>query len=206
MTSRRMFFSLLLTLVVASVALVGCGRDQNSTVTAPESGRIADNDQLQTQASAADVQWWRNLSQADRNMIILQRAYRDNGQYVGLNCKMWAQKVVSDASRGVVTLPQTLPTAEGWYYTYSPYLVGMSGGIRSVQPGTIIQMRYKWASGTITVHTMFVTWRSSTAFGVIESNVPAGSLTVGTRNNAALSFSDFERNVQQYSCYYVIGG
>jgi hypothetical protein len=123
-----------------------------------------------------------------------------------MNCKVWAQKVVSDASRGVVTLPQTLPTIEGWYYAYSPYLVGMSGGIRSVQPGTIIQMRYKWNSGAITVHTMFVTWRSSTAFGVIESNVPAGSLKVGTRNNAALSFSNFEQNVQQYSCYYVIGG
>lgn len=41
MTSRRLFFSLLLTVLVGSLTLVGCSSDQES-VTAPETGRITD--------------------------------------------------------------------------------------------------------------------------------------------------------------------
>ncbi|MFH0873221.1 MAG: hypothetical protein V1846_00020 [Candidatus Komeilibacteria bacterium] len=106
-----------------------------------------------------------------------------------------------DASRGVVTLPQTLPDASGWYLAYSRYLVSMSGGITNVQPGWIVQMRYRWNNGTVTPHTFIVTWRSSTAFGVIESNV-ASTNTVGQRT---LTFADFQRNAVAYSCHYVIG-
>ncbi len=202
MTSCRLFFSLMLIFVIGITALVGCNGDQQS-ITAPEhsSGREIAEGQLQPQATAANIQWWRNRTQAERNMLILERAYRDLNQNVGVQCKPWVDdRVVRDASRTVVDIPATLPDAFGWYYGYSPYLHN-GGGIRNVQPGWIVQMRYRWSSYT-GPHTFIISWKSSTHFGVIESNVKASN-TVGERT---LSFTEFEQKAERYTCYYVTGG
>ena len=113
----------------------------------------------------------------------------------------WARKVVLEASRGVVNLPAPLPDASGWYYGYSPYLVGMSGGIRSATQGTIVQLNWRLSSGAITPHTMIVNSRSSSGVYVIEANWTAGYVKYRW-----ISFSEFDARAVRYSCYTVIGG
>ncbi len=155
----------------------------------------------------ADAAWWRSLSQAARNQAIVERAYQNLGQNVGMNCKEWARWVVRDASRGTVNLPPTLPTDSGWYFGYSPYLVGMSGGIRSVASGWIVQSIWHLYSNRThawynTPHTMIVLGRGGDGVYVIECNwVAAG--TVGAR---WITFSEFDSKVIAHSSYYVTGG
>lgn len=153
----------------------------------------------------ADRAWWRSLSQGARNQAILDRAAKDIGKYVGLNCKKWVQKVVPEASRGVVTIPQTLPYADGsgWYWDYSPYVVGMSGGIRAVQPGWIIQMNWLLGEGW-TPHTAIVVGKTSTGVYLIESNwcnPPCYKV-----NLRWVSFTDFDAKAFRYTVYYITGG
>lgn len=206
---KRKFYllaSLLLALGLLSL-MVGCDRKEQ-TVTAPVEVAQVDQPDLSAPSEqgekATDAQkvWWRSLSQAARNQAIIERAWRDNGRYVGLNCKEWVRKVVYDASKTVVNLPATLPNASGWYFASSPYLVGMSGGIRSAQPGWIVQTNWKLRDGTTTPHTLIVTARGSTGIYIIESNW-CSSYAVCER---FVSFATFESQVPRYTCYYVIGG
>lgn len=151
----------------------------------------------------ADRAWWRSLSQGVRNQAIVDRAAQDIGKYVGLNCKRWVQDIVPQASHGVVTIPQTLPYADGsgWYWGYSPYVVGMSG-IRAVRPGWAVQMNWILSNGTWTPHTFIVIGVTSSGMYVAESNW-AKSLSVTTRY---VSFTEFEVKAFRYSVYYITGG
>lgn len=163
---------------------------------------VGDQPKDQPQAvSEADRVWWRSLTQAQRNSAIACRGELDIGRYVGQNCKEWTRTAVLGASHGVVSLPQTLPDAYGWYWAYSPYLVGMSGGIRSVQRGWMVQMRWRKNNGAITPHTFIIRSRDASGISVVECNWTP--LTVTTR---WISFSEFESRVTNYSCHYAIGG
>lgn len=147
---------------------------------------------------------WSSMTQAERNMAILYRADRDNGRYVGLNCKEWVRRVLLDASGGLVYLPQTLPNESGWYFAYSRYLVGMCGGIRYVNQGWIVQMNWRRTDGVIIPHTLIIAGRSPSGIYVIESNWCMNNcMTVAYR---WISFTDFEARAVRYSCYYVTGG
>ncbi len=150
--------------------------------------------------TAADKAWWRGLSQATRNQAIIERAWVDNGRYVGLNCKDWARAVVLAASRNVVNLPSTLPNASGWYFASSPYLRPL-GNIRTVFPGCIVQTNWKTSKG-VTPHTFIVTATGSAGMNIIESNWVATNYV----RERFVSFSTFESQVSLYTCYYVIGG
>ncbi|TAN58324.1 hypothetical protein EPN15_01445 [Patescibacteria group bacterium] len=154
-------------------------------------------------ATEANKAWWRNLSQGARNQAIVDRAAQDIGKYVGLNCKKWVQQVVPAASRGVVNIPLTLPEADGWYWDYSPYVVGMSGGIRAVQPGWIIQMNWLLSKGW-TPHTAIVVGKTSTGVYLVESNwCDPPCYKVGLR---WVSFTDFDAKAFRYTVYYITGG
>jgi len=196
--------SFLLALGLLSL-MTGCGQEEQS-VTAPlESMDLGEPDapafeEQAEKATAAQKAWWRGLSQATRNQAIIERAWRDNGRYVGLNCKEWARVVVYDASRSVVNLPATMPNASGWYFAPSPYLRSLSG-IRAAFPGCVVQTNWKLANGSITPHTLIVTSSGPSGIGVIECNWTP--LTVTTR---FISFTEFERQALRYTCYYVIGG
>lgn len=217
---KRKFYllaSLLLALGLLSL-MVGCDRKEQS-VTAPVEVTQIDQPDLSAPSeqgekanpTAADKAWWRGLSQGARNQAIIERAWQDNGRYVGQNCKIWARTVVLAASRNVVYLPGTLPNENGWYFASSPYLVGMSGGIRSAQPGWIVQTNWKLKVPNsnpvryrITPHTFIVLSRSATGVDIIECNWTP--LTVTTRFVPFTDFEGADRKVVLYSCYYAIGG
>ena len=50
---------------------------------------------------------WHILTQEERNQKILNRAFNDLEDDVGLNCNRWIRKVVIDASDGAVDIPNT---------------------------------------------------------------------------------------------------
>lgn len=156
------------------------------------------------QAMPTEAVSWSSMSQAERNMAILYRADRDNGKFVNLNCKEWVRRVVLDASGGLVYLPQTLPNESGWYFASSRFLVGMCGGIRSVNQGWIVQMNWRRTDGVIIPHTLIIAGRSPSGINVIECNWCMNNcMTVAYR---WISFTDFEARAVLYSCYYVTGG
>lgn len=152
-------------------------------------------------ATQYDRDKWRSYSQAERNMLILYKAYGYNGQYGYCNCKEWVRKIVLEASNGVVNIPATLPDASGWYFGSSPYLIGMSGGIRGAGQGTLVQLNWRFNDGSTSPHTMIVSGRTTDGVSVIEANWI--SCRVTTR---WISFSEFDRHVVRYSTYIVTGG
>ena len=147
---------------------------------------------------------WHTYTQASRNFLIVNKAYSYLGQYVGLNCKDWARKVVKEASNHV-TLPSTYPDANGWYWYYDVNVVGMSGGIRSVQPGWIVQMNWRKDDGTITPHTAIVSSVTGTGVYFIESNWCSNNCMIVSATPRFVSFADFESRVgTKYSVYYIL--
>lgn len=200
---------LLIALVLASCALeVSDGpTEESGTGESPPDDTFAVAEQPLT---AADVAWWRGLTQIERNQAILDRAYRDIGIDVKMQCKPWVQRVVPDASRGVATVPATSPDPAGWYWQMNAYAIRYYGNIRYVKPGWIVQMNLKKTDGTITPHTAIVVGVSSSGVNWIDSNFYSK-----TQPNVVtvhfMTFTDFERityiNGQyKYSLYYIGGG
>lgn len=160
---------------------------------------------------------WKAASQSTRNQMILDRAARDIGRYVGIQCKPWVSKVVSDASSGTATVSPTVTSPwntkvdpYGWALSpSSAYTIGMSTDIRNVQPGWIVQMRlHNPVTHAFTYpHTAIVAGRTTTGVNFVDSNYVATN-TVGTH---FMTFADFEaktyeNGAYQYSVYYIGGG
>lgn len=202
-------FAVALVATTLCLGLVACSKVDNiagpeTTISQTTSDSTAAGQKPGAQAAGgtiADQNWWRNLSQAERNMSILYKADSYNNRLGYYNCKEWARKVVLEASRNVVYLPSTLPNGNGWYYGYSPYLVGMSGGIRSSAQGTIVQLNWRLNNGTITPHTMIVASRTGSGINVIEANWSPGKVAYRW-----IPFTEFDAKVTRYSCYFVVGG
>ncbi len=214
MKPRKYLVLVMALLAVTTVAafFVGCSEEQSSnpvtSAVTPTDNTVnpldsveGQKDQLQPMAA---TKTWSQYTQAERNMAIVYRAYDNIGQYVGQNCKEWVRTVVYSASNGMVTLPATLPNASGWYFGYSRYLVGMSGGITSVHQGSLVQMRWRLDNGTITPHTMIILYRASNGVMVIESNwCQSNCMRVNTR---FITFTEFNSHVVNYTTYTVTGG
>lgn len=214
MLKKLSLYGLVIALMAMPLLFTACSERKGGDVMGPDATRTQvvnpgvndgdgqDRNDSHNGGTIADQNWWRNLSQAERNMMILYRAGSYNGSNSYCNCKTWARQVVLEASHNVVNMPQTLPGESGWYFAYSPYFVGMSGGIRGSAQGTIVQLNWRLNDGSITPHTMIVSGRSSTGVYVIEANW-SPKCHVGYR---WISFTDFDSHVVRYSCYTVIGG
>lgn len=137
---------------------------------------------------------WHTLSQSTRNQAIINQTYQYDNTYVGLNCKLWARKIVYDASGKLVTIPSTSSNL----YTWKPdnNVVGRSGLIQYAQPGEIVQMLLK--SGI--EHTAIVLAVSPTGITFIESNWN-GDEIVHTR---FVTFTKFKQQVSSFSIYYIL--
>lgn len=161
-------------------------------------GQIGETQQAVTQA---DRDWWKNQTQVSRNWAIMMRGNQDKDRYVGLNCKEWARKVVSDASHGVVSLPSTYPDPNGWQWYSNPYTSKLSS-IYAASFGAVVQM--KLASGP---HTAIVLSNDGTNICWIESNWNLDS-TVHSRCQSIQQFlnSVTSGGTQRYSAYIVTGG
>lgn len=143
--------------------------------------------------------WHDQLTQSQRDHAIIDRAYQDLGKNVDLNCKNWARKVVYDASAGGVTIPQTLPDADGWYWAWDWNIEEICIYPEYFRPGAILQMNWLKRDGTITPHTAIVSEMTSTGMYLLESNW-IGSNTVGRR---FVSFSEFYSKVTRYTVHYI---
>ena len=136
-------------------------------------------------------QWWRGLGQLDRDEKILARAFRQNGQNVGVQCKEWARTVIVDASQGGADIPAT---ANNWSWKPDPYARLMPKDIKNAQPAWVIQM--ETSSGG--PHTAFIVRQVRGGVDLIDSNYVA-PLKVGVHT---LTYDKFKA----YSVYQITGG
>ena len=149
---------------------------------------------------------WHQMSQYERNRLILDRAIKDLGRYVGRNCKEWAHDVVSAASGGLVYLPWTTNGGLGWYWENSPSVSGMCKPVRNFEPGEIIQMNCKTnriqpvTGGKWTPHTAIVYSMSSVGVTVIESNWDV-ALSIAKR---PIPFDTFTKQAFLYTVYDIL--
>jgi hypothetical protein len=121
---------------------------------------------------------WHGYTQSQRNFYILVRGTADLNQFVRVECKPWLQRVVHDASGGIVTVPRTTNNGLGWEWESSQDCVRYFKTIRYVVQGDIIQMRWKTAKrqppeygGEYWIpHTAIVRSVSSTGMEWLDSN------------------------------------
>lgn len=142
---------------------------------------------------------WHTLTQTQRNQAIIARAYQDNGNYVGLNCKMWASAVVSSASSNCTTLPTTAASPNDWYWNAGQYVSGRSGLMEYAVAGEIVQM--KLTSGG--PHTAIVYSVISTQLTFIESNW-CSPATCNIVNLRTITFATFYGQVSNYTIYKIL--
>jgi hypothetical protein len=146
------------------------------------------------------AQWWKALGQWSRNNTILNRAKADNGKYVGLNCKNWARKVVSDASKGTITIPATCPGETGWYWCGSSKVQNM-GSIWNAQPGNVVQMNLPGP------HTAIVSSNIGGNICWIDSNYKLDkTVRIHCQTVAAFLKMVTINGQQKYTVYQITGG
>ncbi len=195
-TASRCF---VLSVLIVLQCIFGCGMDIDQDIT------NRTQDALVSTPISADVLWWKQLSQTDRNRTILNQATVDDGKNVGLQCKTWVQqRVVPNASRSVAIIPATCPDANGWIWCLGGNAVGISTSPQNFKSGYIVQMNIKRADGSITPHTSIV--YAIDAYGIwwIDSNYVAVN-TVGMHYQTFLAFlsSVYIGGQYKYSTYYV---
>lgn len=185
----------LIFLLFSVLAFNSCEKDsgvivkEDTTTISPES-----------RLKAATLVLWHDLTQTQRNQAILTRAYQNNEQYVGLNCKQWASAVVASASGNCTTLPTTATSPNDWYWNAGQYVSGRSALISTAVPGEIIQM--KLAAYPYGPHTAIVYSINSTQVTFIESNwCTPECLIVNLRT---LSFTTFYGQVSNYTIYKIL--
>ena len=189
--------------LMSGCALPG-GESSESDESAAVDGWIGQTSQAVTQS---DISWWKNLWQPNRNAAILYRAdqdYANPPKYVGLNCKDWARKVVSDASHGVVNLPSTRTDGIDWQWSGSNY-VQNQGSISAAAPGDIVQM-HRNSTG---IHTAIVMGNDGTNIIWIDSNwsTPEDEkVRVRTESIAGFIAAVTAKGVQKYTVYRITGG
>jgi len=182
---KKLFF-----ILISIFLFYGCQKDN-------ETFKQASVSVAEPRSKVASVVAWHNLTQAQRNQAILTRAYQNNGQYVNMNCKQWASRVVLDASASCVTLPLT--NINDWYWEASPNVSGRSGLLQYAVPGEIVQMKVISSNGP---HTAIVYSITSTQVTFIESNwckPPCNIVNLRT-----LTFTTFYGQVSNYTIYKIL--
>lgn len=153
-----------------------------------------------TVATASVRTGWHGLSQTQRNRLILARAQEDNNRYTGVQCKEWVQNVVYNASDGEVYPPRNRNDYT-WYDHPYVYRYPRPYPLNGVEPGQIIQMRWRNPNGTITPHTAIVVSRNSSGMTWIDCNWTNRDRTVRTHD---VSYDLFNRRVGYYYNVYEI--
>ncbi len=146
---------------------------------------------------------WHDLSQAQRNQAIIDRAYQDDGDLVGVSCKEWVRTVVTEASNYSIIIPSNDDYPCSWRtdQTYSQYCIGRCGYIQWANPGEIIQMVFN--NGT--PHTAIVVEKTATTITFIESNwdnTPNDYSDVYVKPRE-VTFTEFNNSIQCFSIYFI---
>lgn len=163
------------------------------------------HDDFLRSAQALTPAQWHAMTQAQRNQQILNRAYQDNGRYVGLNCKQWVQAVVPSASAYAVTVPPTNSSPNDWYWQHGPYVVQVPqpASILWAQPGWIVQMRMVAVSGGFIPHTAIVVSVYGNIITFIDSNYYSSTYPLTVRVHS-MTDTEFYSKVSgyQFTMYY----
>lgn len=180
-------------IAIIALFLTSCGVEEDSTL---------------NQKTFAATTWFGNLTQAQRNQYIINKAWQHYGDYVGLNCKEWARRVVKEASYYQANIPSTCPNMYGWYWcdsgeddvrhiSFVPYAYPIYAAVQ----GNIVQLNT--LSGT--PHTAIVSAKyiGSGWLELIESNwSPPYQERVSSR---WITLSNFISNYPNHTVYEVIG-
>ena len=180
--------------------MIGCGEPGEGPDEANDfDGRIGMTEQA---VSQTDKNWWKNLTADQRAGEIITRCIQDLNKFVGLNCKDWARKVVSDASHGVVSLPSTAPDATGWSWYGSPYVQNV-GSMANATTGDVVQMNL----GPGKPHTAIVWSSNANMVCWLDSNWKL-DLTARFHCQTMQEFlnSVTSGGVKMYSVYRINGG
>jgi hypothetical protein len=170
--------------------------------------RIQINNQYLGQGQFTVTPSWQTMSQQQRNQAIItaglagyaldSAATTSGGQklyYSGMDCKVWAQHIVSVASNSAVSLPQTEPDLYQWYQ--GPNVVAVSTSLANLQPGWILQLELAGK----TPHTAIVLSASPAEVVLLDSNWVGGlgaddvgvhSMTTAQFNNAFVRYTAYE--------------
>lgn len=131
-------------------------------------------------AMSVQASYWHDLTDNERNQLILSEAQSWVDKYSGQSCKVWVQNLVWTASWETVWLPLNYYNPDNTYHLarWEPENSDVSVVLCSTllisdywwmfKPGQIIQMRH--SAGGTTPHTMII--KSATYYGfiVIDSN------------------------------------
>lgn len=196
----------LVTLTVLITGLASCSEPLSSPDARPSDASTQTLELSHTRNSVSAPitprQWWYQLSQSDRVSLVLARAKKDDKRYVGVQCKVWVQRVFPDASRQVVTVPATRDNGEGSSW-YSSEFFTVVGDIKNAVAGDVVQMRWTNSKQVTNPHTFIVIIKQSDGVTVIDSNWN-GDNTVRTHT---VKFKDFTSAVNgRYTVYRVTSG
>lgn len=170
------------------------------------------NNQYLGQTPFTVVLSWQNMTQQQRNQAIITTGLQGHNSsgvppiYLynpGIECKPWAEWVVSNASNWAVALPST-----GADYQWNPdpfhHVTQMSSASTPVQPSTLAALQPGWIlqlqrAGGAGPHTAIVL--SATIAGVyfLDSNWVA-------KNEAGIHFlsvTDFNKDFARYTVYQI---
>ena len=142
---------------------------------------------------------WHNLLQYQRNKIILDRAYEDDGLHVGKACREWVSGVLSDVSNSSVYLPQndSNSTLEKQWFLRPRKIA-----INAAQFGEIVQMEVAFLKGVPGPHTAIVADVEEDGITFIENNwIPPFEETVNTRK---IFFSKFAKQINEFTVYRIL--
>lgn len=165
--------------VALMTSAVSCGGfetgnlDEDTDVSVEEA---ADN--FSQEELTANQTWWNGLAQVSKDATILVRAYKDLGKTTTTNCKQWVQKVVNEATKGVLVVPATANGGDSFYWTQSnnwrSFTASSCYWPQNLKPGMIVQMqstRCTFPGATSTgPHTAIVSAADANGVWLIESN------------------------------------
>jgi hypothetical protein len=148
-------------------------------------------------AGASMVIPWHGLSQGQRNTAILNVAMDQIGDFTGMQCKVWVQDVVNEASLGEVYPPQNINDTT-WASSSNVKRMLKPFPIEWVIPGDIIQMQLKQVDGTTTPHTAIVVRKNRLAMEWVDCNWHHKSAPE-TVFRHTVKYTDFYKAVQNYN-------
>ncbi len=211
----RTFLVLVMALLAIAAAFFaqGCSTTEQPVQPVPapsmDERSVSDNATVTTkgEVQSTALASWNSLSAMGKRQLLLETAYSDylarRGAKTSYTCKTWAQFIVPKASGGSAWLPKNCPNGYGYYYCpldhVTQILQNQSAPYTHFLPGRILQM---WYGGQNKPHTAFIFSVSPSGMQWLDCNW-VGGVGNGIVGIHSISWSDFYRNVVNYTLYEV---
>ncbi len=144
----------------------------------------------------ASAQTWHQLTQSQRNTLILAQGNVDNGKMTSYTCKTWVQlRVIPMISGGAVTIPQNRNNYS-WFPAPYVYAHQQPFRIEWSSPGQIVQMQVpNRTTGILGPHTAIIASFTSSEVILLDCNWYGD----GKVQYHPVAYNDFYRWVQNYN-------